>query len=543
MRWICLAVCLLVGFSGAAQTGGGTVYTEATLQSAIGVSGNSGGTATLAPGTYSFGSTLNITQPFTIQGASTNAADTVINCSGAGLAQFIKIATTGAVGFRNLTIHGLGCATAVVQNTTAPTASITFDNVTVDGGIDESIVLSDVQNLYIRNGSQIGNATTSYCRSRTCYGLYVTTASYAMNNFVLDQSTFNCSAETTYNFVCVYLNPGNEYSVSNVVVTGNMCTSPNLPSSESDCFVFGSSLATHTAAQILHATVSNNQLTGVGTAADTRPEIGIQNAGMLTAVISGNNITNLNNPAIMLENCPSTPTGPQGSFSQMITGNSINSASYAGSSAVAILVASSTVTSGANPCSNVLVTGNQGVGPGNASSFLSFQAGGGGSAIANASLNYYFPMYLATTGNVSLEANNFGYSLGSTEGANSQCLHDQFAGTQTGLLVKGNFCEGFEYGLVVNPTAITGCLLDSNTFSSVAIPYDGSTPLVMPTGCVVNDLNTAFSSAYPRVFTQVGTGSKLYITDAMTPSYGGTYTGGGAVAVMGVWNGTSWITQ
>ena len=194
---------------------------------------------------------------------------------------------------------------------------------------------------------------------------------------------------------------------------------------------------------------------------------------------------------------------------------------------------------------DVLIGGRRGlgVGPGNASAFLSFQGGGGGSAVANASLNYYYAIYLATAGNLSLESNSLGYSLGSTEGANSQCLHDEYAGTQSGLLVKGNFCQGFEYGLVVNPTTISGCLLDSNTFSSVAIPYDGSTVLVMPSGCVVNDPDTAFSKAGTKAFTQVGTGSRLNITDAMTPTYGGTYTGGGAVDVMGIWNGTNWITH
>lgn len=55
--------------------------------------------------------------------------------------------------------------------------------------------------------------------------------------------------------------------------------------------------------------------------------------------------------------------------------------------------------------------------------------------------------------------------------------------------------------------------------------------------------NLAFKGAYTVATLPTGSvGLRAYVTDALTPTYGATAAGGGAVTVPVFYNGTHWIT-
>ncbi len=101
-----------------------------------------------------------------------------------------------------------------------------------------------------------------------------------------------------------------------------------------------------------------------------------------------------------------------------------------------------------------------------------------------------------------------------------------------------------------NLTAVT--ILDSGSyFTNPTLPAAepvtggslvGASVILVLTDPVEIGVPGPFTVATLPTMTGVGPGAKAYVTDATSPTYNGTLTGGAAVVCNVWWNGTAWLS-
>ncbi|MGA8171232.1 MAG: hypothetical protein WB816_10465, partial [Methylocystis sp.] len=210
---------------------------------------------------------------------------------------FITLAAN-YVTFEDLTIQATSTTTSAV-NVPAGTTDIRFERVTITGAQSYGVNAISATRLSVIRSTLTGNGN--------CQFLYTLTVGNTCSRLVLEDSLFDGSTMSS-NWVACFINMGTTgvASLSDVKITGNTFKATTQPTTECDCLVL--SCAGSNANTFSQVVIANNIMQSTS-AATTSNSYGIELAGTLSAIVTGNTIQACA-PGIVTENSPVSALPP-----------------------------------------------------------------------------------------------------------------------------------------------------------------------------------------------------------------------------------------
>lgn len=404
--------------------------------------------------------------------------------------------TGDTVRLNNLSLLGNGYVGYVIDVQSPGASSLTLDSAQVSGYTLTGINIYDLSYLTITGRSYIGNQS-ALCTS-ACEGVNWFIHAVSPAQITLDGgSTFDQSAETTYNYYTfgVFGNATANLPVQRLNVSNVNFVFPNINTRESDGAVFGSSTAPTYPAQILQASISNVNVTGVGgyTSSHTTSgiSIGVQLAGIQSLAYTGGTVTNTTS-GLYVENCPSNASDTIAAVT--LSNANLPGLQYIniGSTGILASVAAANLTAHANGCQNVNVVGNYLYSAGYVGSAIQSDGWSSFKATGNTIVNWYHSFFANGAGS-SAVGNDITYNLGSSAGSSPvvyyvNCGSSTCPSSVSDLTFSDNTIHGNPYyGILFSGTATYSAPI--NLIANV-IPSAVHTPYTLPaSGTTTLDLN------------------------------------------------------
>jgi parallel beta-helix repeat protein len=440
-------------------------------------------------------------------------SSTILSQGDASQTNFITLAANNVV-FEKMTIQATGTTTNGVNIPTG-TTDITFDRVKVTGAQAQGVNAFSATRLHVFKSEFSGNGNTQF--------YYTLETGQTCSDLVLEDSLFDSTGMTAPWMCAAIGGQTGACSLTDVKITGNIFKTFTRPTAETDCLVL--SVAGSNANTLDRVVIANNSMQSTS-AATTSSCYGIEIAGKINAVVTGNRIEACS-VGIITENSPTSGGTPN---NVVIANNLIlpNTAQSGGYGIYAAQGASVSIIGNVLPspgvasygiitsCSSAIIEGNW--------------VYGNGVGIRVSSSN------TVAQGNI-VQGGTYLISL---------------QGTISNVQVRNNYMYGGNIGIWPSGT-FSGVQLSGNTFSSMTTTYYAG--LTTTAGITVVDdsvagstsqnvpaiLGTYTVSALPAASTALK-GALAVVTDAASPTWGSALTGSGSTVCLALCQGTGgWV--